>query len=39
MEMIYNSSNYVVVEFAEIEGATAYGGGFEIVDKQSRREL
>jgi hypothetical protein len=39
MEMIYNSPNYVVVEFAEVEGATAYGGGFEIVDKQSRREL
>ncbi len=39
MEMIYNSPNYVVVEFAQLEGASNYGGGFEIVDKQSRREL
>ncbi|GAA4323754.1 DUF3567 domain-containing protein [Pigmentiphaga soli] len=38
MEMIYNSPNYVVVEFAQLEGA-AHGGGFEIVDKQSRREV
>jgi hypothetical protein len=39
MEMIYNSPNYVVVEFAQLEGASSYGGGFEIVDKQSKREL
>lgn len=38
MEMIYNSPNYVVVEFAQLEGVSA-GGGFEIVDKQSRREV
>jgi len=37
MEMIYNSPNYVVVEFAQLDGATA--GGFEIVDKQARREI
>jgi hypothetical protein len=39
MEMIYNSPNYVVVEFAQLEGATSAAGGFEIVDKQSRREV
>ncbi|GAA0515204.1 DUF3567 domain-containing protein [Pigmentiphaga sp. GD03639] len=37
MEMIYNSPNYVVVEFAQLDGASA--GGFEIVDKQARREI
>jgi len=37
MEMIYNSPNYVVVEFTQLDGATA--GGFEIVDKQARREI
>lgn len=39
MEMIYNSPNYVVVEFASPENETADGYGFEIVDKQTRREL
>ncbi|MDX3906014.1 MAG: DUF3567 domain-containing protein [Pigmentiphaga sp.] len=38
MEMIYNSPNYVVVEFAQLDGASN-AGGFEIVDKQSRREV
>ncbi|WP_299451231.1 DUF3567 domain-containing protein [uncultured Pigmentiphaga sp.] len=38
MEMIYNSPNYVVVEFAQLDGASG-AGGFEIVDKQSRREV
>jgi hypothetical protein len=38
MEMIYNSSNYAVVEFARIDG-DVHGGGFEIVDKQARREM
>jgi len=38
MEMIYNSPNYVVVEFAQLDGAST-SGGFEIVDKQSRREV
>ena len=39
MEMIYNSPNYVVVEFAQIDGVATTTGGFEIVDKQSRREV
>ena len=39
MEMIYNSPNYVVVEFAQIDGVANTTGGFEIVDKQSRREV
>lgn len=37
MEMIYNSANYAVVEFARLDG-DAHGGGFEIVDKQAGRE-
>lgn len=39
MEMIYNSPNYVVVEFGQIEGVANDPGSFEIVDKQSRREV
>lgn len=36
MNMIYNSPNYCVVEFRESEGQA---GGFEIMDKASRREI
>jgi hypothetical protein len=36
MNMIYNSSNYCVVEFAA--SAEADTAGFEIMDKQSKRE-
>lgn len=37
MNMIYNSANYCVVEFDAGGGASAVG--FEIVDKNSRREI
>lgn len=36
MHMIYNSPNYCVVEFRDAEGDV---GGFEIMDKASRREI
>ena len=36
MHMIYNSPNYCVVEFRDAEGAS---GGYEIMDKASRREI
>jgi hypothetical protein len=36
MQMIYNSPNYCVVEFKDAEG---HAGGYEIMDKSSRREL
>ena len=36
MNMIYNSPNYCVVEFCEAAG---HHGGFEIMDKASRREI
>ncbi len=36
MNMIYNSPNYCVVEFKDIEG---HVGGFEIMDKLGRREI
>lgn len=36
MHMIYNSPNYCVVEFKDAEGVF---GGFEIMDKLSRKEL
>ncbi|MCL4747619.1 MAG: DUF3567 family protein [Burkholderiaceae bacterium] len=36
MQMIYNSPNYCVVEFADSEEGHA---GFEIMDKTSRREI
>ena len=36
MHMIYNSPNYCVVEFKDAEGVF---GGFEIMDKFSRKEL
>jgi len=51
MNMIYNSPNYCVVEFAgvlahapeqaviEIAGGHAFMGGYEIMDKHSRREI
>ena len=34
-QMIYNSPNYCVVEFADDNGRQ---GGFEIMDKHARRE-
>jgi len=37
MNMIYNSANYCVVEFDGSESRVA--GGFEIVDKNARREI
>ncbi len=37
MNMIYNSANYCIVEFPAAENYAA--GGFEIVDKQARREI
>jgi hypothetical protein len=36
MDMIYNSPSYCVVEFKDPEGQV---GGFEIMDKLSRREI
>ncbi len=36
MNMIYNSPNYCVVEFRELEGQP---GGYEIMDKAARREI
>ena len=43
MQMVYNSENFVVVEFdlAEpaVPGASARSGGFEIVDKSARKEI
>lgn len=40
MQMIYNSPQYCVVEFADFEaGADAASGGFEIMDKALRREI
>jgi len=36
MQMIYNSPNYCVVEFKDDAGEH---GGFEIMDKASRREI
>jgi hypothetical protein len=37
MHMIYNSSNYCVVEFGAI--ASRAEGAFEIMDKTARREI
>ncbi|HEU4622012.1 MAG TPA: DUF3567 domain-containing protein [Burkholderiaceae bacterium] len=50
MNMIYNSPNYCVVEFAapdesdtrssaEAQVQAAFNGGYEIVDKMGRREI
>jgi len=40
MQMIYNSENYCVVEFgADVDQAPLASGGFEIVDKNMRREI
>ena len=40
MQMIYNSPNYCVVEFKDYaEHLPDHEGGFEIVDKASRREI
>ena len=38
MQMIYNSPNYCVVEFRSAEGEP-FAGGYEIMDKSSRREI
>ena len=37
MNMIYNSSNYCVVEFHDPDGGDV--GGFEIMDKLGRKEI
>ena len=40
MQMIYNSPNYCVVEFPPQDGHSAMrSGGYEIVDKNARREI
>lgn len=40
MQMIYNSDNYCIVEFgADIEHAPLASGGYEIVDKNLKREI
>lgn len=40
MQMIYNSPNYCVVEFPPQDGHMAMkSGGYEIVDKNARREI
>ena len=46
MQMVYNSDNYVVVQFdlpqaqeGEHEGESLSRGGFEIVDKFARKEI
>lgn len=40
MQMIYNSPNYCVVEFPPEDGHGAMNsGGYEIVDKNARREI
>ncbi|HPU50082.1 MAG TPA: DUF3567 domain-containing protein [Burkholderiaceae bacterium] len=36
MHMIYNSPNYCVVEFKDAQGVF---GGYEIMDKLSRKEI
>ena len=40
MQMIYNSPNYCVVEFEPQDGHRAMNdGGYEIVDKNAKREI
>jgi len=40
MQMIYNSPNYCVVEFPPQDGHVLMeSGGYEIVDKNARREI
>ncbi|MDU0810077.1 MAG: DUF3567 domain-containing protein [Burkholderia sp.] len=40
MQMIYNSENYCVLEFAPQSGHYAMNaGGYEIVDKNTQREI
>ncbi|TAM02284.1 MAG: DUF3567 domain-containing protein [Paraburkholderia sp.] len=40
MQMIYNSQNYCVVEFPPQDGHVVMSaGGYEIVDKNARREI
>lgn len=43
MQMVYNSDNFVVVEFdltvSAPLGTTARAGGYEIVDKFARKEI
>jgi hypothetical protein len=38
MLMIYNSPNYVVMEFGAGDGESQHGG-YEIMDKYARREI
>ncbi len=41
MNMIYNSPNYCVVEFAAFDARDGHeeAGGFEIMDKTAKREI
>jgi hypothetical protein len=40
MNMLYNSSNFCVVEFSDLGDARRHpAGGFEIMDKGMRREI
>lgn len=39
MNMIYNSANYCVVEFSGYEEPNTGAGGFEIMDKFSKKEI
>lgn len=42
MQMLYNSDNFVVVQFdvsVATEGSSGGRGGFEIVDKFARKEI
>jgi hypothetical protein len=41
MNMIYNSANYCVVEFASFaaQDGAEQSGGFEIMDKNAKREI
>jgi len=40
MQMIYNSPNYCIVEFPAQANHLAMGeGGYEVVDKNARREI
>jgi len=39
MNMIYNSHHYCVVEFSDFDEERYPAGGYEIVDKNLRREI
>ncbi len=42
MRLIYNSPNFCVLEFPQLNtvvNALAFGGGFEILDKAAKREI